>query len=169
MTLSTYIGHEVHVWDGAVKDTSRTGDIVPNWVTFVSVLTKKSGTFEIGQVITQWYKLWDPKNSHSEEFRFSLTTGDYGSTIDTTLTQTCEKPSLYGQSTVTWSDEQCPWISDDKHWSLTEDTVTASVKRELILFKEINLYEPYLLQGGYIISPNASSLSQDSGPSGTSE
>ena len=49
MTLSTYIGHEVHVFERKyIPDTSRTGDIIPNWVTFVSVLTKKSGAFEKG-------------------------------------------------------------------------------------------------------------------------
>ena len=135
MYLSEYIGHEVHVHTGG--DKSRTGDIFPDMINFVSVLRKKSGTFEKGQEITQWYKVWDPKNSHTEEFRFSFITGDYASSIDTKLTQTCEKLSIYSPSTVTWNDEQCPWVSDEENWSFTGDTVTASVKRKIKLFKEI--------------------------------
>ena len=102
MTLRKYVDHDLAFKE---NDGHKTGERKPMNVIFVSTLRKKKGVFEEGQEITQWYKISNKNIAHSEELRFSMTYGDYYTYIDSTLTQTCEKPSITGKSTVKGKDE----------------------------------------------------------------
>ena len=63
----------------------------PVTLKFTTTLVSKFKDFEKGQEITQWFRLENGDEYHTEEVYFTFTVGEFSSRIQTTMTQTCEK------------------------------------------------------------------------------